>query len=94
MSQRSYAKPRSTWSSVLLLVTLLLAWCGVLTLVFMVVFDNFLFRVTHPHASGWFRGPWGFLLLYAMLCLPVFPFYNRLESRLEEQRRNTVRKGG
>ena len=80
-------RPRSTGESIALFFGLLAAWCGGVTLVFMAIFDNFWWRLTHPLESGWHKGSWGFVFLYALLSIPVFPLYSRLDDWLEARRR-------
>lgn len=70
---------------------LLLLWCGGLTLIFMALEEDFLHYLTHPLHSSWgWYGAWGMLLLYALLSIPVFPIYNRLDEWWEKQRRKAM----
>ena len=86
MKRKRRHTARGIWGSALLLIGLLVAWCSVLTLCFIVLFDNFLYRVSHPFDSGFSKGPWGFLLIYVLLCIPVFPLYNWVERDLRWRR--------
>ena len=84
-SSRKRASRRSVWTglSALLLVVLLTTWWIGLTLLFSLVFENYLDRVTHPFSSGFNKGPWGFLFLYAILSLPLLRVHSWLMRWIE-----------
>ncbi len=79
--------PKGFWHSVTLFLGVLGVWLFMLTLLFIVLFDNFIFRLTHPFVSGWVKGPWGFVFIYGILSIPVFPIYNWMDQRLTDERR-------
>ena len=88
MNRHRRPQPSTPLESFVMFCGLLIFWCGGLTLVFMALFENFLWRLTHPFESGWgWYGSWGFALLYALLSIPVFPLYSRLDDWLEGRRR-------
>ena len=69
--RRVVRRGMGTGASAFILILLLVAWWGVLTLLFSTMFENYIYRVTHPFDSGFNKGPWGFLFLYAILSLPM-----------------------
>ena len=88
MKRNRRPQPSTTFESVVMFFGLLILWCAGLTLAFMAIFDNFWWRLTHPLDPGWgWYGSWGFVLLYALLSLPVFPIFRRLDDWLERLRR-------
>ncbi len=90
MPRRRVPEARTTLESMVMFFGLLLLWCSGLALLFMAVFDDFLWRLTHPLQSGWTKGSWGFLFLYALLSIPVFPIYTRLDDWWEQRRREEI----
>ena len=88
---RRFPNSRSLGSSCLLLLGLAILWNGMLTLLFMGMFDNFIYRLFHPFESRWVKGPWGFIFIYGLLCIPIIPIYNKLDGWIESKRRRRFR---
>ena len=77
--QRKRSARGRFWISATTFLLLLAVWWVLLTFVFAALFEDFLYRVTHPFDSGWAKGPWGFLFLYLLLSLPVPWLHPRFE---------------
>lgn len=69
----------------MLLLGFLILWWGALTLLLMVVIPDFLHRITFPNQAGWYGGGWAIIPFYALVSIPVFPMFSRLDDRIEQR---------